>query len=280
MRISFDLDGVLADMDTALARLAEREFGKRGPGIGDRGPAQGLRGLGSPGSSDGAQNLSPSEPAPAPGSQIPGIRQGVEAYPAAAPVGSAAIIAQLSAREQIRLWQAVRETANFWESLAEHEPGAVGRLQKLAQELRWDVLFVTQRPSTSGHTPQIQSQRWLRRHGFNLPSVYTTQGSRGRIAAALTLDAHIDDRLEHCVDVATESQAWPILVWRDHASFDHMTANAAKLNIAVVRTVGEALDKLEEADRTPAPKTQTGMLDRLKRAFGLPSRTSAKKGES
>ena len=27
MRISFDLDGVLADMDAALARIAEQEFG-------------------------------------------------------------------------------------------------------------------------------------------------------------------------------------------------------------------------------------------------------------
>lgn len=272
MRISFDLDGVLADMDTALARLAEREFGRRGPGTGNLGPGPGP-----------PQVTSSSErPAHAPqtDAHLEPRQQPDPGMSAAAPPGSAAIIAQLSAREQIRLWQAVRETANFWESLTEHEPGAVSRLQKLAQELRWDVLFVTQRPSTSGHTPQIQSQRWLRRHGFNLPSVYTTQGSRGRIAAALTLDAHIDDRLEHCVDVATESQAWPILVWRDQASFDLMTANAAKLNIAVVRTVGEALDKLEEADRSPAPKTQTGMLDRLKRAFGLPARPNARKGQS
>ena len=280
MRISFDLDGVLADMDTALARIAEREFGtsKRVPK--DRvDPAPGL------GTRDSGLEPDDSAPLPVlagadtpnPESRIPNPEPG--AYPAAAPVGSAAIIARLTARQQVRLWQVVRDTTNFWESLDEHEPGTVSRLQKLAQELRWDVLFVTQRPSTSGHTAQVQSQRWLRRHGFNLPSVYTTQGSRGRIAASLTMDAHIDDRLENCVDVATDSRAWPILVWREDESFDRISAGAKKLNIAVVRTVAEALDKLEAADRATEASAPTGLVERLKRTFGLSSSAGARKGQ-
>ncbi|MEW5984229.1 MAG: hypothetical protein AB1806_17905 [Acidobacteriota bacterium] len=256
MRISFDLDGVLADMDSALARIAEREFGRKA-GTRDRGAATGSVGS----KTDAVQESGAAVPGP--WSPVP------DPDAAAAPPGSAAIIASLTARQQVRLWQVVRETTNFWESLAEHEPGSVSRLQKLAQELRWDVLFVTQRPSTSGHTAQIQSQRWLRRHGYNLPSVFTTQGSRGRIAAALTLDAHVDDRLENCVDVATDSQTWPILVWRDDASFERIAAGAGKLNVAVVRSVREALDRLEEADRSGETPAQSRVVDRLKRAFGL-----------
>ena len=42
---------------------------------------------------------------------------------------------------------------------------------------------------------QKQTQAWLRRHGYDCPSVYTTRGSRGAIAAALTLDVVVDDRL-------------------------------------------------------------------------------------
>lgn len=268
MRISLDLDGVLADMDSALAKLAEREFGKQGPGIGDRGPVVDVPEPGKPRPTSGRAAPAGPDTAAGPAAQVPGIGQDASADIAAAPPRSAALIARLTARQQMRLWEAVRKTTNFWETLSEHEPGTVSRLQKLAQELRWDVLFVTQRPSTSGHTPQIQSQRWLRRHGFNLPSVYTTQGSRGRIAAALTLDAHVDDRLENCVDVASESGAWPILVWRDDASFDRMVEGGAKLNIAVVRTVAEALDRLERASREPAPPSPSGWLGRLRRAFG------------
>jgi hypothetical protein len=253
MRISCDLDGVLADMDTALAKLAEEEFGISAKAGGGRERAS-LRA--------GPGDVLPGAPAAA-----------VDAGAAPGDLPSAAVLFRLTSRQQARLWQRVRETRNFWDTLDEHEPGAVRRLQHLAHDLRWDVIFVTQRPPTSGRTPQVQSQRWLHRHGFQHPSVFTTQGSRGRIAAALTLDAHIDDRLENCIDIASDSKAWPILVWRDDDSFARVSAGASKLGIATVRTVNEALDKLEQADRvarsdTPQPADgNASLLDRLKRAF-------------
>ena len=142
------------------------------------------------------------------------------------------------------------------------------RLQKLAHDLRWDVLFVTQRPATAGRTQQLQTQHWLKRRGFEYPAVYTTIGSRGAIAAALTIDAHIDDRLQHCVDVATESKAWPILVWREAESYDRVRTGGTNLGIAVVRSVSEALDRIEQADRASSAQPETpSLLDRLKRAF-------------
>jgi hypothetical protein len=161
----------------------------------------------------------------------------------------------------------VRDTRNFWESLHECEPGTVRRIQKLAHDFRWDVLFVTQRPGTAGRTQQLQPQHWLRRRGFEYPAVYTTIGSRGAIAAALTLDAHIDDRIQNCVDVAAESKAWPILVWRDAESYERIRTGAGNLGIAVVRTVAEALDRIEQADRATSQPEQPSLLDRLRRAF-------------
>ena len=236
MRISFDMDGVLADMDATLARIAEQEFGVTPK------PA-----------APPAQAEADADAAPQAGD--------------APPPYDTALLNTLTARQQSRLWQRVRDTRNFWESLDECEPGAVRRIQTLAHELRWDVLFVTQRPGTAGRTQQLQTQHWLRRRGFEYPAVYTTIGSRGAIAAALTLDAHVDDRLQNCMDVAMESKAWPILVWRDAESFDRVSAGSAKFGIAVVRTVGEALDRIEQADRTPAEPEQTSLLDRLRRAF-------------
>ncbi len=255
MRISFDLDGVLADMDTALAKMAEAEFGTT-PRLGAQAAAVGTD--------------------PAPGN-------GPASDPAPPDLPSAAILAQLTTRQQNQLWQRVRETRNFWESLVEHEPGIVRRIQDLAYQLRWEVLFVTQRPSTAGQTAQVQSQHWLRRQGFDIPAVYTTRGSRGRMADALSLDAHVDDRIENAMDIATESRAWSILVWRDEASFERIAGNARRLNIAVVRTVAEALDRIELADRggdsasrrslpvmVDEEEQHTGpaLLARLKKAFG------------
>jgi len=240
VRISFDMDGVLADMDAALARIAEQEFGVTAPAAAPVDPAAGTA----------AAAPTAAEPGDAP------------------PAYDTALLNSLTTRQQSRLWQRVRDTRNFWETLDECEPGTVRRLQKLAHELRWDVLFVTQRPATAGRTQQLQTQHWLKRRGFEYPAVYTTIGSRGAIAAALTLDAHIDDRLQHCVDVATESKAWPILLWREAESYDRVRAGGVSLGIAVVRSVGEALDRIEKADRAAAAQPETpSLLDRLKRAF-------------
>jgi len=231
------MDGVLADMDATLARIAEQEFGvtaKTGAVL-----------------SEGSE-----QPAAA----------GEESRDGPPPCDTALLNA-LTARQQSRLWKRVRDTRNFWETLEECEPGAVRRIQKLAHELRWDVLFVTQRPGTAGRTQQLQTQHWLKRRGFEYPAVYTTVGSRGAIAAALTLDAHIDDRLQNCVDVAAESKAWPILVWRDAESFSRVSNGARNLGIAVVRTVAEALDRIEQADRASSQPGQLPLLDRLRRAF-------------
>jgi hypothetical protein len=246
VRISFDMDGVLADMETALAAIAEQEFGVA------------IR-----------HTALKEEPASVAAGATAAPPAGTSAAHSHQEPSSAAVLASLSSRQQTRLWERVATTRNFWETLEEHEPGTVQHLQKLALELRWDVIFVTQRPATSGRTIQLQTQRWLRRHGFEFPSVYTTQASRGRIAAALTLDAHVDDRLEHCVDVSTDSKAWPILVWRDAESFGRIASGAKKINIAVVPTVREAIDHVEEADRGGAAQKSTrSLLERLKRSFG------------
>jgi len=236
VRISFDMDGVLADMDATLAQIADQEFGVNArAGVG--------------------QGVEVEQP--------PDTERDKDAPPPYDTV----LLSALTERQQTRLWLRVKGTRNFWETLDECEPGTVRRIQKLAHELRWDVLFVTQRPGTAGRTQQLQTQHWLKRRGFEYPAVYTTIGSRGAIASALTLDAHIDDRLQHCVDVATESKAWPILVWRDAESFDRVRAGASSLGIAVVRTVAEALDRIEQADRAAAQPGQPSLLDRLRRAF-------------
>ncbi len=108
----------------------------------------------------------------------------------------------------------MRGRENFWETLDEIEPGALSRLYRLVCDRRWELIFLTSRPETAGDTAQAQSHRWLAAHGFPAPSVFVVHGSRGRIAAALNLDVLVDDRPENCLDVAIDSSARAILVWR------------------------------------------------------------------
>ena len=157
------------------------------------------------------------------------------------------------------LWTEVLRTRNFWTTLDETEPGVVARIADLAAELRWDVLFITTRPTATGATTQVQSQQWLSAHGFTHPSVYVVKGSRGKVAAALDLDAVVDDRPENCLDVATESPAKAVLVWP--GSPEALGPGAERHGVIVTRSIGAAIDQLVEMDRA----RRGGVVQSIKR---------------
>jgi hypothetical protein len=237
MRLGFDLDGTLADLQGALAREARVLF----PGI---------------------------DPASLP-------RSANTPDPAAADAGDAGQSPEpppqehaLSPRQQRELWRTVCKHVNFWETLDEIEPGVLARLSRLVQERRWELIFLTSRPETDGDTAQLQSHRWLVANGFESPSVFVVHGSRGKIAASLNLDVIVDDRPENCLDVAIDSAARAVLVWRGQA--DKIPGSARQLGIGSVGSIGECLDILELLDQ-PNPE-EGGMVERLKRLLGLKPR--------
>jgi len=234
LRVAFDLDGVLADMETALLGHAEQLFGK---------------GVSAPDAAEEAATESPGDP-PA---------DVLENAPASLKL-------KITSRQQRRLWKHVESIEDFWESLNEIEPGAIARLAALASERRWEVIFLTKRPQGAGRTAQVQTQRWLAAKGFPLPSVYVVQGSRGRIAASLDLDIVVDDRHENCLDVIVDSKARAILVWRGDEK--KLPVAARRLGIGVVASVNECFDILTQIDGH-SRRDQPGVFDRLLRRLGL-----------
>lgn len=237
LRVGFDLDGVLADMDAELFRQAEALFGEAAI-------AQPVRG----------------------NENVPGAPSDSEAAADAAATNEAPLLKlNLTSRQQRKLWRHVESIDNFWETLKEIEPGAVAQLAAVALASRWEIIFLTKRPQSAGSTAQLQSQRWLEANGFKLPSVYVVQGSRGRIAAALALDVVVDDRPENCLDVSIDSKARAILVWRGDDQL--LPAATQRLGIGVVKTVGECLDILTKADSNG--REPESMMSRLMRLLGL-----------
>src|ERR1700730_11689902 len=114
LRIAFDLDGVLADMEAELPRQSEILFGP------------------------------PATPVPredVPAGTTPDAGAADEAADGVAGAGSHLGPArlQLSTRQVRRLWRHVASIDGFWESLNEIEPGAVARLAALVAERRWEV---------------------------------------------------------------------------------------------------------------------------------------------
>lgn len=253
MRIAFDLDGVLADLQAVLAGAAERMFGASLEKVPSAavGPAEAAQLVAAPAAASAADASGAAEATPATESGTAGEGTDDEPVPP--------LFHQLTNAQQRRLWRRVLETENFWETLDPTEPGVVGRLAMLALERRWEVLFITQRPASAGDTCQLQTQRWLARHGFAMPSVYVIRGSRGKVAAAFDLEVVVDDRPENCLDVVLESKARAFFVWRGDPAAPP-AISAKRLNIEVVASVGECLDRLaEEHEERP------GLLGRLTR---------------
>lgn len=168
----------------------------------------------------------------------------------------------LTPRQLDVLWAAVLKVKNFWTTLDEMEPGIVARLAALASERRWEVLFITTRPTAAGATTQVQSQEWLAAHGFPYPSVFVVKGSRGKIADALQLDAVVDDRPENCFDVVVESAARAILVWPGTQA--DLPPGAVRHGVTLVPSISAALDALVELDRAKSG----GVVKSIRRLFG------------
>jgi phosphoglycolate phosphatase-like HAD superfamily hydrolase len=262
LRIAFDCDGVVADLDSALAEIVTRLFGEAPP---DEGPAE------------ESESVAAAEAAPVAPAAAPAADASAVAPPAASGAAGDAAAADgptdeevqaaparfraLTRRQQHDLWEAVRNTENFWESLQETEPGIIARLAQLARERGWEVIFITQRPSSAGDTTQLQTQRWLVAHGFDLPSVYVIKGTRGKVAEALSLDIVVDDRPENCLDVKLESRARAILVWNDDLA--SLPPNARRLGIEPVTSLGGCLDLLAEG-----PAAKPGFFKRIKQLIG------------
>src|SRR5512142_1805473 len=111
MRIAFDLDGTLADMQAVLSEAAERMFG---PAVSEAPAAT---------PAEGADSSAPEVGV----ADVPGEQPG-EAETAADDEPVPPAFSQLGHGQQRRLWEQVLKTENFWETLNETEPGIVARL--------------------------------------------------------------------------------------------------------------------------------------------------------
>jgi 5' nucleotidase, deoxy (Pyrimidine), cytosolic type C protein (NT5C) len=229
MRIGFDMDGVLADFASAYYAIEDRLF-----------PAEPHSRAGDPAEEARAEDA-----------------RAEEARAAAAPAPP------VSRHRRDAVWRAITATPDFWTTLRPTEEGVVRRIHEMSLRHRWEVFFITQRPSTAGDTVQRQTQRWLVEHGFDLPSVLVIHGSRGAAAGALRLDYHVDDTAQNCVDVKSQSPAKPLLIVENG---DELTvAGARRLGIGTVRSISDGLAVLEEASINRA---QPGLLDRLAQLVG------------
>jgi hypothetical protein len=168
------------------------------------------------------------------------VRGGVEDFD---PVDTPASESPLSPGDVRRVWDYIAKTPNWWMEIDAYEPEQIARLYSLTRAAGWEVFFMTKRPPSAGDSVQFQTQWWIERFGFYLPSVLTVPGSRGDVANALRLDLLVDDQLINCVEVVSASPTKAIQMQRTHdaAARDHATSRG----IGVVATLADALGVIE-----------------------------------
>jgi hypothetical protein len=179
---------------------------------------------------------------------------------------------ELSKPDVDRLWRAVASTTNWWLDVPAYEPDQIERLYAQVRRARWEVFFMTSRPPSAGDSVQLQTQVWLERHGYYLPSVLTTPaGARGELARSLRLDLALDDRLVNCLEIISASNSKAVMVLRAPAEPRARGAAEAR-GIGVVSSLAQALDAVERLAELLT--TRRGRLVRLADWFLVKKETS------
>lgn len=175
--------------------------------------------------------------------------------------GDAEVEQELSKKDVERLWKAVANAPNWWGDLPPYEPDQLARLYALARSGRWEVFFMTSRPPSGGDSVQLQTQVWLERYGFYMPSVLTAPaGARGELARSLRIDVIVDDHLVNCMEIVGASNARVLHMARGPLDGERQQQAEAR-GVGVVSTLAEALDAIERLQEMLA--SRQGRLLRL-----------------
>ena len=168
---------------------------------------------------------------------------------------------ELSKADVDRLWRLVAGTPNWWLDVPAYEADQISRLYGESRRGRWEIFFMTSRPASAGDTVQLQTQVWLEKYGFYLPSVLTAPaGARGELARSLRLDLTIDDRMVNCLEIISASNSKALMVLRGHAEPGTRESAEAR-GIGVVASLSQGLDAIERLDELLT--TRRGRLVRL-----------------
>lgn len=149
-------------------------------------------------------------------------------------------------REVTRVWNHIRHTYNFWETLeAMPHTKQLMRLQN-----KFTPIFITSRVSTDGGDVATQTANWLERN-FGIRDAYVkVTNEKGPIAKELGIEFFLDDKIENCTEV--QKHAPGCKVFLQNATYNvHFNGRGIKRVESVNDFLGEVLDEKREAVGTP-----------------------------
>lgn len=118
--------------------------------------------------------------------------------------------------EETKVWDHIEATDNWFYLYLNSLPGVSQNIPWLTNE--HEVYFITTRIQTAGLPIQRQTEMYLSDLGVEFPTVIVTR-DKGPIAAALQLDAFLDDKFENVARVAEcSSKTKPYLMGASYNS--------------------------------------------------------------
>jgi uncharacterized HAD superfamily protein len=122
---------------------------------------------------------------------------------------------KITRKEIHTVWNHIKETDNWFFNNCTTLPFVAENLPWLTEN--HEVYFITARIPTAGFSIQQQTQMHLSEIGVQFPTVLVER-NKGPIAAALKLDAFVDDKIENLIDVdnATEYKTKIFLMNQPH----------------------------------------------------------------
>lgn len=100
--------------------------------------------------------------------------------------------------EKEKVWDSIYSTENWFYMNVDPLPEVVRCITWLTSD--HDVFFVTSRPQTAGFSMKRQTEMQLSDYGVCYPTVIV-ESDKGPVAAALKLDAFVDDRPENLLRI-------------------------------------------------------------------------------
>jgi uncharacterized HAD superfamily protein len=95
-------------------------------------------------------------------------------------------------------WRHLSQTINFWVDLPVNSDIQLDDLKYLDDN--YELYFITTRATSAGLPVEKQTNIWLKKQGFEHPTVIVTK-EKGPVASALKLDAFIDDNYDNLLSV-------------------------------------------------------------------------------
>jgi len=95
-------------------------------------------------------------------------------------------------------WKSIKQSDHFWFNLEPYADTEAFLEELCGFDVDHDIYFVTSRV---GEIVKAQTEYWLMKHGFAVPTVLISS-EKGEICHALQIDYYLDDRTENCQSVA------------------------------------------------------------------------------